>query len=170
MNAQQYHDFIVPAASRFFPEKFNTPAARAMVIAWALQESDLQHRQQLIGGFRDWWKSEKGPAAGFGQFERIGIRGVLEHRASADLVRVVLDIFGYPDDVETIFKALIHNDLLGAVFIRLALWRLPQPLPTGPDQADEAWNQYLLAAAPGKPKKEKWARNYAEAWRVVNGN
>lgn len=168
MNAQTYFDLVMPGAERFFPPEFSSKPSRAMVLAWVLQESDLRHRQQLIGGFRDWWKSERGPAAGYCQFERIGIRGVLEHKASADRARFVLALLGYPDDVETIFRALIHNDLLGAAFVRLALWRLPQPLPTGLDEVEKAWAQYLLAAAPGKPKKDKWYRNYKTAWDIVN--
>lgn len=166
MKAETFHRFIAPAAAEFFPAKFNTPEAQAMILAVGLQESEFTHRQQLIGSIRDWWKSERGPAVSFFQFERIGIREVLRHRASRDLAIHVLDMFGYPPEVEVVFDALKHNDLLAAVFARLALWRHPAPLPME-HQATGAWFQYTGVWAPGKPKPLKWPDNYRRAWEIV---
>lgn len=167
MNAQIAHDFLLPACLSLFPAQYNTPAARAMMLAIALQESDFESRQQLIGHHRNWWQSLNGPAVSYWQFERIGIRGVLEHRSTGPLIRRVLSKLGYPDDVETIYKALIHNDILAVCFARLLLFRVPQALPAGPQEVNEAWRQYLWAWAPGKPKPERWPSRYALAWEIV---
>jgi hypothetical protein len=160
------HSFLLPACLQLFPERFNTPEARAMLLAIALQESDFRHRQQLIGFHRNWWESLKGPAAGFWQFERIGIRGVLEHRTTGPMARTVLQTLGYPDDVETIHKAIIHNDILAVCLARLALFRVPEQLP-GPDDAAEGWRQYVWAWRPGKPHPDRWAERYTLAWEIV---
>jgi hypothetical protein len=168
MNAQLLHDYLLPVSLRLFPERFNSPEAHAMMIAIALQESDLKHRRQLIGQHRHWWQSLQGPATGFWQFERIGIRGVLEHRTTGAMARKVLTDFGYPDDVNTIHEAIVHNDVLAAVFARLALFRVPEPLPRR-DQVDEAWRQYVTTWRPGKPHRHKWDACYEQAWRVVAG-
>ncbi|MDO8908916.1 MAG: hypothetical protein Q7W55_10535 [Pseudohongiella sp.] len=166
MNAQTYHDLVVPAAARFFPASFNSLEARALVIAIGLQESEFKHRRQLVRGFRDWWKSVTTPAAGFQQFERIGISEVLRHNASRKMALTVLEQFGYPEDVDTIHEALVHNDLLCAVWSRLALWRHPDPLP-GEHEMARAWNYYLRIWAPGIPHPEKWEACWREAWRIV---
>lgn len=167
MNAQTFHDFVVPAAARFFPASFNSPQARALIIAICLQESEFKHRRQLVRGFREWWKSVTTPAAGFPQFERIGIREVLQHHSSRKMALAVLDTFGYPEDVDTIHEALVHNDLLAAVWARLALWRHPDALP-GEHEMEFAWHYYLRIWAPGIPHPEKWAACWREAWRIVN--
>jgi hypothetical protein len=162
------NSFLVPACLSLFPEKYNTPEARAMLIAIALQESDLEHRQQLIGNHRNWWESLNGPATSYWQFEKIGIRGVLEHRKTGPLAREVLEKLGYPEDVNTIHKAIAHNDILAVCIARLALYRLPQPLPQR-DQSEMGWNQYVEAWRPGKPKRERWAERFELAWQVVGG-
>lgn len=166
MDASVAHGFLVSACLQLFPDRYNTPPARAMLLAIALQESDFIHRQQLIGNHRNWWESLKGPATSFWQFERIGIRGVLEHHTTGPLIREVLDTLGYPEDVGTIHTAVTHNDILAACFARLLLWQVPQALP-GPDQASEAWRQYLRAWRPGKPRPERWQSRYHTAWNIV---
>jgi hypothetical protein len=162
------HDFLLPSVSALFPDQWFTPEARAMLIAIGLQESDFLHRQQLIGNHRNWWESIKGPAVSYWQFERIGIRGVLQHRATRPIALRVLDLFGYPEDVETIYKAIIHNDLLAVCFARLLLFTVPQRLPAKHETA-EGWNQYLWAWRPGKPHPARWATRWATAWEIVEG-
>ncbi|MDP2141297.1 MAG: hypothetical protein Q8L20_10845 [Gammaproteobacteria bacterium] len=168
MKPQVAHDFLLASCLKLFPSQYNTPEARAMVIAIGLQESDFKHRQQLIGNHRNWWQSLSGPAVSYWQFERIGIRGVLEHRITGPLIRVVLDKLGYPADVETIYKALIHNDILAVCFARLLLFTVPDPLPTRTQPA-KAWEQYLWAWRPGKPKPDRWNERFAAAWEIVGG-
>jgi hypothetical protein len=168
MNPQVAHELILPAAFQLLDQSLDTPQSRAMLLAIALQESDFQHRQQLIGHHRHWWESIKGPAAGFWQFERIGIRGVLEHRSTGPLVKRILGVMGYPEDVNTLHRAIVHNDILAAIFARKALWQLPEALPRGPNNHTEAWHQYLRAWRPGKPSPERWESRYRQAWEIVN--
>jgi len=169
MTPETLNSFLLPSCLALFPEKYNTPEARALLIAIALQESDLKHRQQLIGNHRNWWESVNGPATSFWQFEKIGIQGVLEHRRTGELARIVLDRLGYPVDVPTIHKAIAHNDILAACMARLALYRLPQALPTR-GQPEIGWRQYVEAWRPGKPKPERWPERFELAWKVVAGS
>lgn len=169
MDAFIYHQHVLPAALTLFEDRFISVEAAAMLLAIGEHESKFTHRQQLVGGIRDWWRSERGPAAGYFQFERIGIRGVLEHRASAQLSRQALAVLGYPDDVETVFKAMIHNDILSAVMARLALWRIPERLPRR-DEADEAYRQYLEVWRPGKRRDAEWGSSWWKAWEVLDYN
>lgn len=169
MKPQVVYDFLLPAAMRLFPSQYSSPEAAAMLLAIGLQESDFRERQQLIGHHRTWWQSLTGPAVGYWQFERIGIRGVLGHAQTGPMARRVLEKLGYPDDVETIHKALIHNDLLAVAFARLLLFTVPEPLPTLRSPADYAWGQYLWAWRPGKPKPDRWAARWNEAVMIVEG-
>lgn len=166
MDEQIFYDLVAPAAANFFSPALNTPRSRAMIIAIGLQESQFKHRQQLIGGYRDWWKSITGPAVSFFQFEKIGIRGVLEHPASRDMALELIDNLGYPEDVHTLWQALRHNDILATGFARLALWRIPDALPD-PDEETLAWLQYVDSWKPGKPHPERWGANWARAWEIV---
>ena len=157
---------LLPSVQALFAPEFSSPKASAMLIAIALQESDFQHRQQLVGGVRDWWRSLTGPAASYWQIERIGIRGVLEHRKAGHMLRAVLEVLGYPADVETIWSAIRYDNILAVAVARLILWMHPDALP-GPAQSHEAWRQHLATWRPGKPKPEKWGACYASAWRIV---
>lgn len=168
MNPRTAHDFLLPACLALFPEKYDSPAARAMLIAIALQESDFIHRQQLVGNHRHWWQSINGPARSYWQFEKMGIRGVLEHHTTGVLARRVLSTLGYPDDVNTIHKAVTHNDILAVCFARLLLWQLPQALPRR-EQPALGYRQYIQAWRPGKPRPERWQARFETAWSIVTG-
>lgn len=167
MKPVDFCNFIVPAALHFFPKNMTSTNAIASIVSIGLQESGFLHRQQLIGTNRNWWQSINGPAVSFFQFEKIGIAEVLRHPSTRDMARSVLSKFGYPDDINTIHKALIHNDLLAAVFARLALYRVAEPLPDR-NNPEEAWRQYKTIWRPGKPHPETWLKNFNEAWDVVN--
>lgn len=164
-----FDQYITTAALNLFDLKFSTPQAQAMILAIGLQESDFKHRRQLIGFHRNWWESLKGPAAGYFQFERIGIRGVLEHHTTGDMARTVLKILGYPEDVDAIHRGLVHNDMLAAAFARLALYRIPDRLPEKGEYV-YAWQQYLEVWRPGKPHPDRWPERFADAWRIVEGH
>lgn len=149
-------DLYVRPALRLLPARMDTPEAEAMLLAICAQESGWRHRRQMGG-----------PARGWPQFEISGVRGVLEHPASRDMAASVCAMLAYPtNDYPRLMEAIEHNDLLSVALARLALWRLPEPL-AGPDDADEAWRQYLEAWRPGKPRPEKWVELYAEAWECV---
>ena len=80
MRPALFYKLVAKPAVDIFDPKFNSREAHAMILAIGLQESDFRSRQQLIGGVRDWWKSERGPAVSFFQFERVGIRGVQKYQ------------------------------------------------------------------------------------------
>lgn len=168
MKPQDVYDFLLPACLALFPAEYSSKEAQAMMIAIGLQESDFKHRQQLVGNHRNWWQSLTGPAVSMWQFERVGIRGVLEHRTTGPLIRLVLDKLGYPADVETIYKAIIHNDILAVCFARLLLFTVPDPLPTR-NQPAKGWEQYVWAWRPGKPKPDRWQERFSRAWEIVGG-
>jgi hypothetical protein len=168
MLPETFHSIVEPAAAKLFPTRFSSPEASAMILAIGLQESGFMHRRQLIGANRNWWQSLRGPATGFFQFETIGIRGVLEHHTTGPLARSVLQMFGYPtDDVATIHRALVHNDILATAFARLALFRLPDRLPSSVEH-HKGWEQYIEAWRPGKPHPERWGENFNRAWSIVS--
>jgi len=162
------HRYLLPACQELFPERaaLMSVPAQAMLLAIGLQESQFMHRQQLVGGVREWWRSLTGPAAGYWQFERIGVRGVLEHRTTGPMMHRACVALGYPVDVETLWSAARYDNILAVVLARLALFRLPQPLPTRA-QPNEGWRQYIDAWRPGKPHEARWQDNWDQAWRIV---
>ncbi len=167
MDAQIAHRFLLPAAAELFPAELHTKEAQAMLLAIGMQESDFVHRQQLIGNHRKWWESIKGPARSYWQFEIIGIFGVLDHPATRAMALRLCQRLGYPPEPRVIHQAVTHNDLLAAGFARLALYRLPYPLPTR-DQDENGWNQYIEAWRPGKPKPDRWPERFKRAWEIVD--
>ena len=149
---------VIPAAYSLLPEVMRSPKASAMLLAIALQESGTTHRRQV-----------NGPARGFWQFEKAGVIGVRTHQASFDHAAVAVNILRYPADIEAavLQEAITDNDVLACVFARLLLWTLPDDLPERNDPL-EGWRQYIDAWRPGKPHGERWARNYSDAWMIVN--
>jgi hypothetical protein len=155
VSPEQFNRIILAPALSLLLKRMDSPNARAMLIAICLQESGLNHRQQ-IGG----------PARGFPQFEKSGILGVLTHQATADLARHVCSELAYQPSVDEVHAAVRDNDLLAACFARLLLWTIPAALP-GPDQPDVGWDQYTWAWRPGRPHRERWNDNWKRAWRAV---
>lgn len=130
----------------------DSPGAKAMLKAIALQESRLDNRRQ-IGG----------PARGFWQFELMGIVGVLNHPASRQIIHSVLDALDYDYKPATSYAALEHNDILAFAFARCLLWTFPGVLPRH-GEAERAWKQYISCWRPGKPHRETWDAFYEQAW------
>lgn len=150
-------DHVFPAAFAFLPASMDTPAARALLLAIALQESHCTHRRQVRGPARGFWQFEKGG----------GVKGVLKHPATSALAHATMTGLQYPDtSVETAYAAIEHNDVLACVFARLLLATVPEPLPTRLEP-EAAWQQYLAAWRPGKPHRHTWDACYEEAWSLV---
>lgn len=157
--------FSIPAAYTLLPPSMHSRAATALMLAIALQESRIEYRRQqpLRAGM------PYGPARGFWQFEKNGgVAGVLLHPKTRPYAESAAAALKYPADPGACHEAITHNDVLAAVFARLLLWTLPEPLPS-PANPDEAWRQYLSAWRPGKPHPETWASFYERAWDVVAG-
>jgi hypothetical protein len=154
------HTQVVPAALSLLPGKMDAPAARAMLLATALQESGFAHRVQVPAG----------PAHGFWQFERNGgVADVLDHPSTRGVVRPILAGLAYaPADRPTCYAAIVHNDVLAAVFARLLLWIDPRPMPTALEP-QKGWAIYLARWRPGAPRQSAWPAHFDRAWRVVEG-
>ncbi len=158
MNRSTFLQNAIFPALRILPEKMDSHAARAMMIAIALQESRIEHRRQIGGPARGYWQFELGG----------GVRGVLTHPASKPYIQDVLAAHDYDptSPPDACYAAIEHNDILAAAFARLLLWTLPGALPARGD-ADEAWAQYIEAWRPGKPHPETWPDFYRQAWEAV---
>jgi len=146
---------IYKATVALLPPMLDTPSAKAMLIAIAMQESRWDERRQ-IGG----------PAHGFFQFELAGVRGVLTHKASSPIIRSVLDRLDYDHKPGTSYVAIEHNDVLAFAYARCLLWTLPGLLPFK-DEPDEGWQQYLEAWRPGKPRRASWNKFFEDAWKLT---
>lgn len=147
---------VAPALA-LLPEAMDTLPARAMLVAIALQESELEHRRQV-----------NGPARGFWQFELGGgVRGVLAHAQTERLARQTCERLNYPPHLDVVHAAIEHNDVLAAVFARLLLWTLPGRLPGGPVETEASYGQYIDGWRPGKPKPGRWPSRYHRAWQAV---
>ena len=155
MNPQDYHDIIFPVALSLVPEGWDSPEARAQLLAIALQESQFKHRRQ-IGG----------PALGFYQFELIGVRGTFLHHRTGPDTQAIAKVLGY-ETAERTHLALEDNDILATVLARYNIYNYPAALPVEGD-AEEGWRQYLRRWRPGRPRQKRWESNFREAWRIVN--
>jgi len=143
-------------AFEILPERMYSVQATAMLTAIGLQESGFRHRRQMGNG----------PARGWWQFELEGVAGVLNHRIVGMMAAECCEVLGYRPDACVVHAAIEHNDILATCFARLLLWTYPGALPEQDDYA-RSWQQYLWCWRPGKPRPEKWATNYQEAWRLL---
>lgn len=150
---------VLSAAFAVLPPAMNTPAAKAMLLAIGLQESRFMFRRQ----------QNFGPARGFWQFEKSGVRGVMKHTATMGHLNAALRALryeGFIGQTANLHYAIEDNDALAAVFARLLLWTVPGALPSR-EQSDVAWGQYIAGWRPGKPHRPTWDALFAEAWDRV---
>ena len=144
------------------PEQMDSPAARVMLLAIALQESGLKARAQAGGG----------PARGLWQFELSGgCDGVLRHRKTRDLARRLCAESGIDATPQGLHWRIEHDDILACQAARLLLWTDPAPLPAtlalNSYDADGAWALYLRTWRPGRPRYEHWPAHYTTARATV---
>lgn len=145
----------IDEALLLLPAKMDSKQARVMLIAIGLQESRFEHRRQ-IGG----------PARGFWQFEKGGVKGVLTHKATKEIAFNVCELRGITATEPAVYRQLEHDDVLAAAFARLLLFTHPHKLP-GLGDAEYAWNYYLKTWRPGKPHPETWPALYAKALELA---
>lgn len=158
----------IAQALALLPAQMTSAAARAMLVAIALQESRLTHRWQIVAG----QPGTKGPARGLWQFERGtqasrgGVWGLLLHPATAGHLRRLCEARNCPPDPTIIWQRLETDDVLAAGLARLLLWSDPLSLPDDGDNT-ASWALYLRTWRPGKPHPATWPGNYAQAWLAV---
>ena len=149
LSIHQLAAVILTSALSELGRGYDSPAARVMLTAIALQESGLSARRQ-----------RGGPARGLWQFERGGVAGVLSHASSAVAAKAACKRAGVAANPASVCAELEFNDVLAAVFARLLLWTDPKPLPVLGD-SNGAWAYYLRNWRPGRPHPETWSANYA---------
>jgi hypothetical protein len=153
------HRSIIPEALRLLPSEMTSPAAHAMLLSIGLQESRFLFRRQ----------QNFGPARGFWQFEKAGVRGVMRHKETKAPLEAVLKRLRYESAIgktADLHYAVADNDVLACVFARLLLWTVPGQLPDE-DDPGSGWAQYLEGWRPGAPHPETWDNLFKEAWTRV---
>ena len=157
MTPEFINRWILPAAFSLLPAEYDTPAARRLMIAIALQESRFKARRQM----------GQGPARSFWQFERIGVEGLLvkvDKAKTASRLADICNAMGVRPVVDDIHAAIEHNDILAACCARLLIFTHQNPIPT---DRDLAWAYYLKLWRPGKAKPESWADHWQTACELI---
>lgn len=165
MTPAQADTLMIRPALTLLPPAMDSPEASVMLLTIALHESLLIHRRQI-----------NGPARGYWQFERGGVRGVLSHWTAKPHAEQVCETLNYRADLDVVYGAIEHNDVLAAAFARLLLYTDPLRLPRVSD-AQLALEYYVRTWRPGAwargseeqraQLREKWMRHHAEASRAV---
>lgn len=158
MSAQAILQSAIIPALQLLPAKMDSDAARIMLLAIGLQESNLEFRRQ----------HGNGPATGLWQFEAGGgVKGVLRHEATQMHAFDVCHRRGVTPTQAAVWSALQRDDVLAAAFARLLLWSDPAPLPT---TAQGGWDLYARTWRPGKPRPAEWPENFQTAKAALNNN
>ena len=143
-----YPKDAVNESYKLLPLKMDSPFARVNQAAIGQQESGYLVRRQYGNG----------PARGYWQFEEGGgVKGVMEHKSTAELARSVCHARGVPFVRRTVWEALETDDVLAAAFCRLLMWTDSGKLPT--NEAD-GWAMYARTWRPGKPHPDKWPASW----------
>ena len=144
-----YPKEAVNESYKLLPMKMDSPFARINQAAIGYQESDgyLTRRQYGNGPARGYWQFEEGG----------GVRGVMEHKSTAELARSVCHARGVPFVRRTVWEALETDDVLAAAFCRLLMWTDSGKLPT--NEAD-GWAMYARTWRPGRPHPDKWPASW----------
>lgn len=147
----------IDAALALLPVAMDTPPARLQLLAIGLQESGLTARCQIVDG------GGRGPARGLWQFERGGgVRGVLLHDASRYWAHKLCEARSCPPEAYQVWERLEADDVLAAGLARLLLFTDARRLPAVGD-IEGAWGCYVRNWRPGKPHRDRWTSNYAQA-------
>jgi len=145
---------IQEALVTLLPAAMNSQTVCTLLGAIGLQESNFAYHQQ-IGG----------PAHSFWMFEENGIRAVMTNPSSHDYAMDLCTHFGLAFSVESVYDAMLTNDLLACAFARLLLWDDVHPLPSLGD-VNGAWQYYVNNWRPGRPRPLDWPANYQMAWEA----
>lgn len=164
---------VIPGLA-LLPSQYDTPAARLLVLAICMQESNLVVRAQVLNG------GGKGPARGLPQFERGteasrgGVWGIYLHPASRELLRAACAARKVSFHPNAIWKAIEVDDLLAVACSRLLLLTDAAALPALGD-LDGAFAYYLRTWRPGAARTPagrvkclaRWRTHYPRALAAV---
>ena len=138
-----YPKDAVNESYKLLPMKMDSHFARVNQAAIGQQESGYLVRRQYGNG----------PARGYWQFEEGGgVKGVMEHKSTAELARSVCHARGVPFVRRAVWEALETDDVLAAAFCRLLMWTDSGKLPVS---EPEGWSMYIRTWRPGKPHIDK---------------
>lgn len=142
---------IDPALDRL-PAKFDSTAARVMLLSIGQQESRFIYRAQVGGPAKSFWQFEEGG----------GVKGVMTHPATADLCRSLCADRDVPFERHAVYLAMETDDILAASMARLLLYADAKPLPN-PTDAQAGWDCYVRNWRPGKPHRDTWDAFHSNA-------
>lgn len=158
MNVDVVDRTALTPAFLILPMAMDSPTARMLLLAIGLQESSFTARRQMGGG----------PARGFWQNERGGgVKGVVTNKSTLAHCRNLTLARQVRFDIDAIYNALEHDDVLAAGVARLILFADPRPLPPMDDPA-LTWACYLRNWRPGKPRPDDWPKNHAAALAYIH--
>ncbi|HTB47035.1 MAG TPA: hypothetical protein VK741_25685 [Acetobacteraceae bacterium] len=151
MTPAQFLPIIAHAAPLL--ARYDTPAARCLLLAIAGQESEWSRRLQVpVPYARGFWQCEKNGA----------VLAVTTGEATRPLMVQICQALCIPTGLDQVFEAVAWCDDLAYCVARLALLPDPAPLPAIGDAAG-AWDYYLRVWAPGTPRPESWPDRYGAA-------
>lgn len=163
MTLTEINQTIIGPGLQLLAPKLDTPQARVLLLAIGLQESQFKYRRQMSNGpARSFWQFEEGATISS------GVRGVLNHPASGDILRRVAVSRGVETTSRAIWQAIEQDDLLACALARLLILTDAAPLPGLGDECG-AWVLYAERCwRPGKPHYETWSGYYAQALAEVS--
>jgi len=154
---------IKPTLLWLAPQRWDGRDAWRMLIAIAMQETGLRHRDQLS---RDGTAGQVGPATGWWQLELGGgFRGVERHVATRDVLLQARKALALPERDEQRWASICWGDAYACLLARALLWTHADPLASA---AADGWQQYLELWRPGKPHPEAWAGAWSAALSAVS--
>lgn len=168
--ARLLHDVIVPALAGM-PPVFDSPAARCMLLAIALQEGGalLAGRQALRRQGAQLRPRRLGPARSFWQNERSSIRAVMTDPRTDDLAARLLEAAAFPHDSAAVHARLerADADLVACQLNRLLLYLDPRPLPAPVrGNALVAFEYYVRNWRPGAVRTAAGRTGAFRRWRA----
>lgn len=157
-------EVIAPALAHF-PAAWASREAIALLVAIAIQESNLATRRQGT-------PTKPGPARGLWQFEVAGASGVLQHPESHAQAEALCRQAHIPASAGAVHRRVEVDDLLACRFARLLLRTDAAPLPPANANAQaEAFAYYLRNWRPGAARtpqgRAKCAKRFTRAWRLA---
>jgi hypothetical protein len=130
MRPQILHDYIIKPVLEHMGSKYNTKAARQLLLATAAQESHC--------GF--YAKQVKGPALGLYQMEKPTLNDLYENylyfHPSQERIVENFNIINISDKIE-----LVGNNYYSTAIARMQYWRDSEPMPDFND-FDGMWTMY----------------------------
>ena len=138
-----------------------TDAARAMLYAAGLQESNLSARFQATPASS---ALRKGAGRGLWQMRIDDVSRLLTTNSTKERSEAISNKYVGSVHPHAVWATLEYNDVLAAIFARLMLWPDPAALPA-PAAVNEraALDYYIRCWRPNSPREKDWTVN----WRAT---